>query len=54
VNIPRMKFSKPIRPGIPLVLEIKILATKDRLDFTYVDSSDGSSMSQGKIKRVDV
>jgi acyl-coenzyme A synthetase/AMP-(fatty) acid ligase/3-hydroxymyristoyl/3-hydroxydecanoyl-(acyl carrier protein) dehydratase len=49
-EILRLKFLRPILPGMPLRLEIQFDAKKDQIQFRYLLRESGELLSSGKMK----
>ncbi len=49
-EIVRLKFSRPILPGVPLRLELQREEGGDRLDFRYVHQDTAEVFSSGRLK----
>jgi 3-hydroxymyristoyl/3-hydroxydecanoyl-(acyl carrier protein) dehydratase len=49
-GIPRLKFSRPIFPDVPLVVEIQFEPTKDQIQFRYLRYGTDEVFSSGKLK----
>jgi acyl-CoA synthetase (AMP-forming)/AMP-acid ligase II/3-hydroxymyristoyl/3-hydroxydecanoyl-(acyl carrier protein) dehydratase len=49
-EIPRLKFSRPIFPDVPLVVEIEFEPKKDQIQFRYLRYGTKEVFSSGKLK----